>query len=387
MNTPASSPAPEGAAFYLPPDPLPDGEHGDPIWWRPLSGPAALAQAATNELVLYRSTAIDGTPVGVSGIIALPDAAPGGGMPVISWAHGTLGSADVCAPSRDTADSPAHIYNAAPHSLLNAFLEQGWAVVMTDYEGLGTPGPHPYLVGLSEARGILDIVRAARALHPELSERFATVGHSQGGQAALFAAHHKDWTPELSLAGVAAIAPPSSIKALLTNGAAWPKPDPGFAFTPLFLTGAIAADPGIDPAKVLTDAAYALWPHAETRCRIGLSQPDSWGGLTGTNQLRQPPGPDTTRFLDQLDAMHPDVDIAVATRVVQALTDERVRAALTTALVAQLRTRNGADRVAYELYQEVSATDHPAELGFHFGTIETDIPAMTAWLTDRFAAA
>jgi hypothetical protein len=105
MDMPASLHPPEGAAFYRPPEPLPDGEHGDPIWWRPLSGPAALAQATTSELVLHRSTAIDGTPVGVSGIIALPHAVrPGAGIPVISWAHGTLGSADVCAPSRDTAD-------------------------------------------------------------------------------------------------------------------------------------------------------------------------------------------------------------------------------------------------------------------------------------------
>ena len=61
--------------------------------------------------------------------------------------------------------------------------------------------------------------------------------------------------------------------------------------------------------------------------------------------------------------MHRDVDIAVATRAVQALTDERVRAALTTALVAQLRARNGVDRVVYQLYQDVSAADHPAERG------------------------
>ena len=55
--------------------------------------------------------------------------------------------------------------NAAPHRLLNEFLNRGWVVVMTDYEGLGTRGPHPYLFGTSEARGVLDIVRAARALH------------------------------------------------------------------------------------------------------------------------------------------------------------------------------------------------------------------------------
>jgi pimeloyl-ACP methyl ester carboxylesterase len=292
----------------------------------------------------------------------------------------------MCAPSRDTDGAAAHIYNRFPHVLLNAFIQQGWAVAMTDYEGLGTPGPHPYLLGLSEARGILDVVRAARALYPQLSATCAIVGHSQGGQAALFAGHHRDWTPELRVCGVGAIAPPSSIKALLLNGAALPTPNEGFAFTPLFLTGAIAGDPSIDPAQVLTDAAYALWPEAEVRCRIGLSQPDSWGGLVGTSQLRQPPGPSTTAFLAQLDAMHPDVDIAVPVRVVQAVQDQRVRAALTTALVAALTQRNGAGSVVYQLYPTVSATDS-SDLGCHFGTIETDLQAMIAWLTERFASA
>jgi hypothetical protein len=345
--------APDGSAFYVPPRPLPDGQHGDVIWSRALTGPAALEAAASNELVLYRSTAVDGTPIGVSGIVALPPGpAPAGGVPVVSWAHGTLGSADVCAPSRDTDGAAAHVYNLFPHVLLNAFIQQGWAVAMTDYEGLGTPGPHPYLLGLSEARGILDVVRAARALRPELSSVYAVVGHSQGGQAALFAGHHRDWTPELRLCGV----------------------------------GAIAGDPSIDPAQVLTDAAYALWPQAEARCRIGLSQPDSWGGLAGTNQLRQPPGPSTTAFLAQLDAMHPDVAIAVPIRVAQAVQDQRVRAALTTDLVAQLTARNGAGSVVYQLYPTVSATDYP-DLGYHFGTIETDLAAMVAWLTERFASA
>jgi hypothetical protein len=388
MNGSASAQqtAPDGLAFYTPPHPLPDGVHGDVIWSRALTGPAALESAASNELVLYRSTAVDGTPIGVSGIVALPAGpAPAGGFPVVSWAHGTVGSADVCAPSRDTDDAPAHIYNRFPHVLLDAFIRQGWAVAMTDYEGLGTPGPHPYLLGLSEARGILDMVRAGRALHPELSATCAIVGHSQGGQAALFAGHHRDWTPELRLCGVAAIAPAAFVKDLLLNGAVLPTANEGFAFTPLFLTGAIAGDPSIDPAQVLTDAAYALWPQAEVRCRIGLSQADSWGGLSGTNQLRQPPGPGTTAFFAQLDAMHPDIGIAAPVRVVQAVQDQRVRAALTTSLVDQLTLRNGVSNVVYQLYPTVSATDYP-DLGYHFGTIETDVPAMTAWLTERFAS-
>jgi pimeloyl-ACP methyl ester carboxylesterase len=249
---------PEGVAFYeLDPSTLPpEGKPGDVIWWRPLTGVAALKAAGSNELVLYRSAATDEkqTPITVSGIIALPPGSPPeGGWPVISWAHGTVGVADKCAPSRDDEESLAHGINKAPHPLLNAYLRQGWAVVMTDYEGLGTPRPHPFLLGHSEARGILDIVRAAHKLHPgKLSKRFAIVGHSQGGQAALFAAADaKGWAPELELRTVIAFAPASQIKPLFWLGASGKEPSMGSAFIPLFLTGAIAGNPNIAYGKLL----------------------------------------------------------------------------------------------------------------------------------------
>ncbi|WP_437622162.1 hypothetical protein [Sorangium sp. So ce1151] len=100
--------APAGDAFYYPPSSLLEGEHGEVIWSRPLEGAAALTGARSNEVVLYRSRDVHGNPIAVSGIIALPPAdPPPGGYPVISWAHGTIGSADHCAPSRDTPESPS----------------------------------------------------------------------------------------------------------------------------------------------------------------------------------------------------------------------------------------------------------------------------------------
>ena len=72
--------------------------------------------------------------------------------------------------------------------MLNLWVKRGWAVVKTDYEGLGTPGPHPYLAGASAARGTIDIVTAARHLHPGIGRRWAVMGHYQGGHAALFTA-------------------------------------------------------------------------------------------------------------------------------------------------------------------------------------------------------
>ncbi|WP_437693076.1 hypothetical protein [Sorangium sp. So ce176] len=85
---------PDDDTFYHPRIPL-EGEHGEVIWSRPLTGPAALASARVNQLVLHRSRDVHGKAIAVSGIVALPrKAPPEGGYPIVSWAHGTVGCAD-----------------------------------------------------------------------------------------------------------------------------------------------------------------------------------------------------------------------------------------------------------------------------------------------------
>ena len=160
---------------------------------------------------MYLSESITGEPIAVTGMIAVPDgAAPDGGREVITWAHGTTGIADTCAPSLDSAGLDL---------LANQLLDQGYVVTATDYEGQGTPGRHPYIAGESEGRGVLDIVKTARQM-PEVDAgpRYAIWGHSQGGHAALYAGHiAAEWAPDLELVGVVAGAPPSQL--LLINAA------------------------------------------------------------------------------------------------------------------------------------------------------------------------
>ena len=104
--------APAGDAFYTPPDLLPHGDRGDLIYQRRLDNAVAALDDADNWLVLYRSQDAQGSAVATSGIIALPRREPpAGGFPVISWAHGTVGVADLCAPSRDAPTSQAHPMN------------------------------------------------------------------------------------------------------------------------------------------------------------------------------------------------------------------------------------------------------------------------------------
>jgi acetyl esterase/lipase len=97
-------------------------------------------------------------------------------------------------------------------------MEQGYTIAATDYPGLGTPGPHPYLVGVSEARAVIDSVRAARSFPGIDGNRYAVWGHSQGGQAALFTGQiSQSYAPELKLVGVAAAAPATDLATLMTD--------------------------------------------------------------------------------------------------------------------------------------------------------------------------
>ena len=169
--------------------------------------------------VLYVSTDIDGRKLPVSGVIYLPKTPPPpGGRNIVAWAHPTTGIAPGCAPSLDRHNFAGL---SLPESIpgLARFIKAGDIVAATDYPGLGTPYMHPYLVGASEGYSIIDSVRAARQLPgADASNRFAVWGHSQGGQAALFAGQvAAGYAPSLSLAGVAAAAPPTDLGPELTS--------------------------------------------------------------------------------------------------------------------------------------------------------------------------
>jgi pimeloyl-ACP methyl ester carboxylesterase len=198
--TTSTTVAPTGDAFYLPPVPLPLGAPGDVIRATPIAAPPG----ARAWRVLSHTRALTGEERALSSIVVAPDGrAPKRGRVVVSWAHGTTGLADECAPSKAA--------NAARQlPWVDELVRAGYVVAATDYQGLGTPGVHPYLVGESEGRAVLDAARAARHLPTGAGKRVLVAGHSQGGHAALFAgeiAH--EYAPELRVLGVAAGAPVS----------------------------------------------------------------------------------------------------------------------------------------------------------------------------------
>lgn len=150
----------------------------------------------------YRSTTAAGAPTVVSGTVVVPQDGRTGPRPLITYAVGTVGMGDSCAPSANLPYGTAMEAN-----LIQQLTLRGWAVVVTDYEGLGTPGVHTYTVGPSAGHAVLDAARAATRL-PEAGLPADTpigiMGYSQGGQASSWAAELQgSYAPELQVKGTA----------------------------------------------------------------------------------------------------------------------------------------------------------------------------------------
>ena len=192
--------------FYDPPAGLASLAPGDLIRAEPMHAylvPGVRLRAHAWR-ILYRSTGAVGEPTAVSGTLLLPVGARGRQpLPLIAYAVGTHGIADDAAPSRLL--STGRDWEAG---LMALVLGRGCAVVITDYQGLGTPGDHAYMVGRALGCNVLDAIRAGRQLAPaELPDGgpTAVMGYSEGGTAAAWAAQlQPSYAPELELAGVAA---------------------------------------------------------------------------------------------------------------------------------------------------------------------------------------
>ena len=191
--------------FYVPPDPLPDGKPGDVIRAEEIDAylvPGVRMRCRVWR-ILYRSTGAAGQPTAVSGIVLIPRWRARGPRPLIGYAIGTHGIGDAAAPSRLLARGLE--WEAG---MIAMVLARGWAVALTDYEGLGTPGDHTYMVGRALVPNVLDAMRAARSLDPEelpVDGPAAIIGYSEGGAAAAWAAQlQPSYAPDVPLLAVAA---------------------------------------------------------------------------------------------------------------------------------------------------------------------------------------
>lgn len=333
--------------FYDSPVALPQ-THGALMRKRRYVGPLKV-RGAINKKVLYSQVGVDGEMLATSGFVSVPRRRPPvGGFPIVTWGHGTTGAADRCAPSVEASRS---LRTNPANDLIQDWVDRGWAVVRTDYEGLGTRGLHPYLVGVSEGRAMMDAVRAAREAFPSISDRVAIAGSSQGGHAALWAAEvAPDYTPDLTVTSTTAFAPPSHLSSQLTAARALPVTNLT-ATLALILRGADVADPSLRVRRVLTDRAATLWPRQRFECQQQMASADAYGGVPANQLIR--PTADVSAILEVIDAngaesLAPPGPVLV----LQGLRDMTVMPPTSAALVTRYTAR-GVD-VTYRTYPDAA---------------------------------
>ena len=246
--------------FYDAPQSVPPGP-GHLIRSEPYDGRLPTGLRAYK--LLYTTTATDGTPALASGVLAVPADGSRGPAPVIAWAHGTVGVARGCAPSIgpdaiSTVGMPA----------MDSLARNGWAMVATDYTGMGAPGRFPYLIGPGEGHSVLDSVRAARQV-PEvrLADRTVVWGHSQGGHGALWAGQlAASYAPDVRVMGTAALSPAADPLALARTVAAHPGA-PGASLATAFVADAYSRTyDDISLERILAPAARTVIKEAASRC-------------------------------------------------------------------------------------------------------------------------
>lgn len=236
---------PEGPAFYTAPQPPAAATPGDLIWARTLQAPAGIDGYA----IMYWSSKVDGQLVAVSGVLFEPSQPSNTPRPIVAWAHGTLGLADQCAMSRESFTG-----NSDTAAIVAQTVKLGMIFVGSDYEGLGPPGAHPFMVNESSARNVLDSIRAAQRFAGKDSDA-VILGRSQGGAATLVAAElQPQYAPKLKLRGAVAISVPSGMDKLdgqLSGG-------PYFGYVLMTAYGYMNAYPNLaGEESKLTDAGRA----------------------------------------------------------------------------------------------------------------------------------
>ena len=249
--------------FYLPPSPLPPGAPGELIRKEAIT---TVGSAMTAWRIMYHSRDLNGNDIAVSGTVVVPTTpAPAGGRPIVSWGHPTTGAAARCAPSIGFA--PLDLIEG-----LDGLIKDGDVVVATDYPGMGVAGPSSYMLGVSEGNSMLDAARAARQIpEADAGTRLMLWGHSQGGQAALFAgqlAHA--YAPELHLEAVAVAAPAAQLGTLLNDdiGDVSGVTIGSYAFA-AFQAAYATQYPGLSLDSILTPAGAAATPGMAAYCLIG----------------------------------------------------------------------------------------------------------------------
>jgi pimeloyl-ACP methyl ester carboxylesterase len=233
----------------------------------------------------YLSTDTHGSPMTVSGTVIVPNADYGDQRPIVGYAPGTHGMGDQCAPS-------VHLEAGDENEglLIHQYAKRGFAVAVTDYQGLGTPGDHAYMVAKAAGQAQLDAVRAAQRL-PEAElptdGPVGLVGYSQGGHATSWAAQlAASYAPELSVQGAASGGTPVNLREI----AAANEGTPNFGLVLAAGIGMDTAYPELDLESYLNEAGQDGIEELRNSCDFSPYANQTLADYTTTNPLDTPQG-------------------------------------------------------------------------------------------------
>lgn len=342
--------------FYDTPNPLPAGKPGELIRSEPF-GEYDLPYEISVVRILYHSRSPNGKDVAVSGVVLVPDGAqPAGGWPVIAWAHDFIGSARQCAPSllRNLNEGP----------LLSMYVGLGYAVVASDYAGLGTSFPNAALDMRSNALDVIYSVSAARAALPQLGTKWVAAGYSQGGLAAVGVAEAGSEAGDPNYLGAIAISGVAEAQETFERLAQGPSHR-----TLVFLAQGIkTVFPEFQVEEMLTDKAIPLYQHISHACEAGLG-PE----LTASEMLK--PGWENNRYVKEFFARNTPGRKPVHSPLllISGEADPEVPSALTATVVARLCKQK--DRLLFVKYSGLDAS----------AVLKESVSEQISWIRARFA--
>ena len=241
--------------FYNPPDPFPAGKPGALIRSQEIEQ-YDLPYSVSAVRILYRSRSASGEDVAASGVVLFPyeKKPPAAGWPVIAWAHGSTGVARRCAPSL--------MRNIGHGPFLAMYVNLGYAVVATDYTGLGTSFRNAFLDGPSNATDVIASIPAARAAVPQLGARWIAMGEAEGGLTVVAVAEKENEVRDPDYLGGIAISDIASAKEIY-------EPATGGSSS-LMLTslayGIKTVYPPFQVSDMLTEKALALYHEIGETC-------------------------------------------------------------------------------------------------------------------------
>lgn len=316
--------------------------------------------------IAYLSRSAEDKPVMTTAVVLVPfGTPPAGGWPLIAWAHGTAGFAHDCAPSlmKDLYYGWEGLFE---------YPMMGYAVVATDYAGLGTDGPHEYMSIAAQAHDVLYSVPAARAAVPQLGSRWVAVGHSQGGSAVLKVAELEHTLRDRSFLGTVSLAPPTDFYELWhrhtdANPAA-------AAYLDIIALGVHAVEPVFEPRQMLGKAALAALPRVRNEACLEAASALLAGA--STSELLQPHWADLPAIVRFARANRPDATPGYGPiLLLQGTADQTIPQTLTDRAAVNL-CRLG-DQVQYQTY---AGMDHDP-------LVYASFRDQIHWIAERFAGA